>query len=52
MDVLEKVNSWSLYKDGEKINFNSSVEFKNLLWENVKSEDLQQIHFSGHKDKI
>jgi adenylosuccinate synthase len=52
MDVLEKINSWALYKDNKKINFESSHEFKNLLWENTKSNSLQQIHFSGHKDKI
>tara|TARA_R100000152_G_C6775055_1_gene203207 strand:+ start:822 stop:1817 length:996 start_codon:yes stop_codon:yes gene_type:complete len=52
MDVLEKVKSWSLYKNGEKINCNSSSEFKDLLYQDVKSDMLRDVYFSGHKDKI
>jgi len=52
MDVLEKVRSWALYKDGNKINFNSSNEFKDLLSKSLGVDSLHQIHFSSHKDKI
>jgi adenylosuccinate synthase len=52
MDVLEKVKSWALYKDGNKIDFNSSNEFKDLLSKSLGADSLHQIHFSSHKDKI
>ena len=52
MDVLESVNAWGMYKDGNHVKMKSSKEFKNLLEKNLTSKTIQQIYFSGHKDKI
>ena len=52
MDVLESVNAWAMYKDGDRVKMKSSKEFKNLLEKNLTSKTIQQIYFSGHKDKI
>ena len=56
MDILQKVEKWTLYKNGMKINFENENSFKEVLTENTVLDNrgirLHQILFSSHKDKI
>ena len=50
MDVLERVERWALYNDGIKKIFDTENDFKDYILAHV--EPLNQIYFSGDKDKI
>lgn len=56
VDVLEKVNSFSVYENKERKQFNSSVEMMNYISRNVRTskvmKPLTNIYFSGNKNNL
>jgi len=50
MDILQKVESWSLYKNGFKFNFEEQGAFKDYIVKHTmtdnRSNQIKQIHFS------
>jgi len=51
MDVLQKIENWSLYQNNLKLNFYEENAFKKYIIKNVDIES-QRIHFSGTPHSI
>ena len=52
VDVLDEIGQWSLYDEGSKKEFRSSIDMQQWISDKIKVLGVKNINFSGNKERI